>query len=141
MCYLVLYILRFLFHLFLNRKPSLVSLSLNFIFCTHCPASSSLACCGQRFCNIIFLLIKFVVVVVIYNNSPRSLSKGGLGPVSPFVLPYCILPCAVPSVFWDRLVSSTHVLTQLTISTIHNSLHLPRWYTVAHHYNRPFKNK
>ena len=139
MCYLVLYILRFLFHLFVNCKPSLASLSLNFILCTHCPASSSPASCEQRFCNIIFLLIKFVVVISI--NSPRSLCEGWLGPVSPLVLPYCILPCAVPSVFWDRLVLSTHILTPLTISTIHNSLHLPLWYTVAHHCNRPFKNK
>ena len=45
-------------------KLSLVSLSLNFIFCTRCPASNSLASCGQYFYNIKCLLIKFVVVVV-----------------------------------------------------------------------------
>ena len=41
-----------------------LSLSLNFIFCTRCPVSNSLASCGQYFYNIKCLLIKFVVVVV-----------------------------------------------------------------------------
>ena len=46
-----------------------VSLSLNFIFYTHCPASNCLASCGQCFCNIkICLLIKFVVVVTVITH-------------------------------------------------------------------------
>ena len=51
-------------------KLSLVSLSLNFIFCTRCPASNSLASCGQCFYNIKCLLIKFVVVVVFVSLKP-----------------------------------------------------------------------
>ena len=48
-------------------RLSLVSLRLNFIFCTHCPASNSLASCGQCFCNITGLSINFVVVVVVWS--------------------------------------------------------------------------
>ena len=48
---------------FVNYKLSEVTLSLNFIFSMHYPVSNSLASCGQYFCNIICLLIKFVVVV------------------------------------------------------------------------------
>ena len=59
-------ILQFLFHIFANCKLSfIVILSLNFIFCTHCPASNSLASCRQCICNyIICLLINFVVAVM-----------------------------------------------------------------------------
>ena len=52
------YILWFSFHLFVNCKLSLLSLTVNFFFCTYCPASNSLASCGQCFCYII-CLIKF----------------------------------------------------------------------------------
>ena len=49
-------LLRFYFiYYFANCKLSLVSLSLNFIFCTHCPASNSLASCRPCYCNIICL--------------------------------------------------------------------------------------
>ena len=34
----------------------------------HYPTSNSLASCGQYFCNIICLLIKFVVVAVVVNK-------------------------------------------------------------------------
>ena len=53
------------FHLFVNCRLSLVSLRRNFIFWTHCPASNSLASCGQCFCNITGLSIHFLVVVVV----------------------------------------------------------------------------
>ena len=53
--------------LIVNCRLSLVSLRLNFIFCTHCPASNSLASCGQCFCNITGLSINFVVVVVVWS--------------------------------------------------------------------------
>ena len=67
-------ILRFLFHLFVNCKLSIVSVSLNFTFCTDCPASNSLASCGQCFCNITCLIIKFVVVCCV--SCKRSIFKG-----------------------------------------------------------------
>ena len=57
----------FYFIFFVNCKLSLVCLDLNFIFCTHCPASNSLTSCGQCFCNTICLLMKFVVAVVQTN--------------------------------------------------------------------------
>ena len=51
MCYYDFYFIYY----FANCKLSLVSLSLNFIFCTHCPASNSLASCRPCYCNIICL--------------------------------------------------------------------------------------
>ena len=53
------------FHLFVNCRLSLVSLRSNFIFWTHCPASSSLTSWGQCFCNITGLSIHFLLVVVV----------------------------------------------------------------------------
>ena len=55
------------FHLFVNCRLSLVSLKSNFIFWTHCPASSSLTSCGQCFCNITGLSIHFLVVVFVWS--------------------------------------------------------------------------
>ena len=45
----------------------LMSFICNFIFCTHCPASNSLASCEQCFCNITGLSINFVIVVVAWS--------------------------------------------------------------------------
>ena len=51
MCYYDFYFICY----FANCKLSFVSLSLNFIFCTHCPASNNLASCRPCFCNIMCL--------------------------------------------------------------------------------------
>ena len=77
-------IFRLLFRLFVNSKLSLASLHLNFIFCTHCPASNSPAIRGQCFCNVICLLIKFFVVVFVSAGSipEQRLVIESLGPAT-----------------------------------------------------------